>query len=70
MDISKLEPGYANKINVFIECLKDSKDFCEYDKKTEGFILKKVLKYPFPGCYGFVPRTHRCRTFGCVSFDI
>ena len=58
MDISKLEPGYSHKINVFIECLKDSKDFCKYDKKTQGFVLKGVLKTPFPGCYGFVPKTH------------
>jgi len=58
MDILKLEPGDVNRINVFIECLKDSRDFCKYDKKTEGFVLKKVLKSSFPGCYGFVPKTH------------
>jgi len=58
MDISKLEPGNKDKINVFIECLKGSKDFYRYDQKVGIFVLKKVLKSPFPGCYGFIPKTH------------
>lgn len=58
MNISKVEPGDARIINVFIECTKGSKNFCEYDNKSGIFILKKVLNSPFPDCYGFVPRTH------------
>jgi len=58
MNISKIEPGDARRINVFVECVKGSKDFCEYDNKSGAFVLKKVLDSPFPGCYGFIPRTH------------
>ncbi len=58
MDISKIEPGNKDVVNVFITCVKGSKDFYEYDKKTETFILKKVLDIPFPGAYGFIPKTH------------
>jgi inorganic pyrophosphatase len=58
MDISKIEPGDRNRVNVFIECLEGSRDFYEYDKNTGAFILKKVLDFSFPGCYGFIPRTH------------
>jgi len=58
MNISKMEPGDARRINVFIECIKGTKNFCKYDDKSGVFVLKKVLNSPFPGCYGFVPRTH------------
>ncbi|NIM47355.1 MAG: hypothetical protein GTN40_04345 [Candidatus Aenigmarchaeota archaeon] len=58
MDISKIEPGGKNTVNVFIKCIKGTKDFYEYDKKTETFMLKKVLEIPFPGAYGFIPKTH------------
>ena len=58
MDISKIEPGGKDSVNVFINCIKGTKDFYEYDKKTETFILKKVLEVPFPGVYGFIPKTH------------
>jgi inorganic pyrophosphatase len=58
MNLSKIEPGDSRRVNVFIECVKGSRDFCEYNQKAEVFVLKKVLRYPFPGCYGFVPRTH------------
>lgn len=58
MDISKIEPGNKDVVNVFIECIKGSKDFYEYDKETETFILKKVLDFPFPGAYGLIPKTH------------
>jgi len=58
MDINKLEPGLPNKINVLITSEKDSRDYCELDEKSETFILKKVLSKPFPGFYGFIPRTH------------
>jgi inorganic pyrophosphatase len=58
MDISKIEPGNRDVVNVFITCVKDSKDFYEYDKKTDNFILKRVLNISFPGVYGFIPKTH------------
>ncbi|NIO44232.1 MAG: hypothetical protein GTN36_01595 [Candidatus Aenigmarchaeota archaeon] len=58
MDISKIEPGGTEGVNVFINCIKGTKDFYEYDNKTETFILKKVLEVPFPGGYGFIPKTH------------
>jgi inorganic pyrophosphatase len=58
MDISKIEPGNEDKTNVFIECVKDSKSFYNYDNKSGLFILKKMLKIAFPGSYGFIPRTH------------
>jgi len=58
MDISKIEPGNKSVVNVFIECIKGSKDFYEYDEKTSTFILRKVLDIQFPSCYGFVPKTH------------
>jgi len=58
MDISKIEPGNKDVVNVFIECVKNSKDFYEYDPKTETFILRKVLDITFPGVYGFIPNTH------------
>jgi len=41
MDISKIEPGNKSVVNVFIECIKGSKDFYEYDEKTSTFILRK-----------------------------
>jgi len=58
MDISKIESGNENKINVFIECVKGSKSFYEYDNKSGLFTLKKILKITFPASYGFIPRTH------------
>ena len=58
MDISKIEPGNKDVVNVFITCMKNSKDCYEYDFKTDTFILRKVLNISFPGVYGFVPRTH------------
>ena len=58
MDISKIEPGNRDVVNVFITCMKDSKDYYEYDFKTDTFILRKVLDISFPGVYGFIPRTH------------
>jgi inorganic pyrophosphatase len=58
MDISKIEPGNKDVVNVFIECVKGTKDFYGYDKKTETFILKRVLEIPFPDGYGFIPKTH------------
>ena len=58
MDISKIEPGNKDVVNIFITCTKGSKDFYEYDKKTDNFILRKVLNISFPGVYGFVPKTH------------
>ncbi len=58
MDVSKIEPGDESAVNVFIESTKGSKDFYEYDDKTNNFILKKVLSIPFPGAYGFIPKTH------------
>ena len=58
MDITKIEPGDGDVVNVFITCVKGSKDFYEYDNKTDTFILKRVLNILFPGAYGFVPKTH------------
>ena len=58
MDISKIEPGNRETVNVFIECMKNTKDLYEYDVETETFILKKVLDITFPGAYGFIPQTH------------
>ncbi len=58
MDVLKIEPGNKDVVNVFIRCAKGSKELYEYDKKTETFVLKKVLEIPFPGAYGFIPRTH------------
>lgn len=58
MDISKIEPGSRDVVNVFITCIKGSKDFYEYDDETDNFVLKKVLNASFPGVYGFIPRTH------------
>ena len=58
MDVKKLEPGLSDKINVFITSEKGSRNYCEFDEKSETFILKKVLSQPFPGSYGFIPKTH------------
>lgn len=58
MDVSKIEPGNSDVVNVFIECIKGSKDFYRYDEKTSTFILKRVLENSFPGAYGFIPKTH------------
>jgi inorganic pyrophosphatase len=58
MNVSKISPGDANLVNVFVECMKDSRDFYEYDKDTDNFILKEVLDISFPGAYGFIPKTH------------
>jgi inorganic pyrophosphatase len=58
MDTNKLEPGSSDKINVFITSEKGSKDYCEFDQRSGAFILRKILSRPFPGFYGFVPRTH------------
>jgi inorganic pyrophosphatase len=58
MDIRKLDPGTSERINVFITSEKDSKSYCELDLKSGTFMLKRVLSQPFPGFYGYVPRTH------------
>ncbi|MEM5778426.1 MAG: inorganic diphosphatase [Candidatus Aenigmatarchaeota archaeon] len=58
MEISKIEPGSQNQFNVLITCEKNSRDYCEYDEKSDAFILKKVLSQSFPGYYGFIPKTH------------
>lgn len=58
MDISKIEAGNIARLNVFIECTKNSKNYYKYDENSETFILKKTLKQEFPGCYGFIPKTY------------
>jgi inorganic pyrophosphatase len=58
MDISKISPGNKEKVNVLIECTKGSKEFYKYDKNRRVFFLKEILRNEFPGCYGFIPRTH------------
>jgi len=58
MDISKIEPGLPYKVNILITSEKGSRDYCEFDEKSQAFILKKVLSDPFPGFYGFIPKTH------------
>jgi len=58
MDISKIEPGNEDKVNVFVETVKGSKSFYKFDSKSGLFILKKFLKIPFPESYGFIPKTH------------
>ncbi|MFH0928839.1 MAG: inorganic diphosphatase [Candidatus Aenigmatarchaeota archaeon] len=58
MDISKLEPGTKDLVNVFVESEKGSKSYYKYDQKTGFFNLEKVLKLPFTGSFGFVPKTH------------
>ncbi len=58
MDISKIGPGDKNVVNVFVESVKGSKSYYRYDRKTGIFNLKKIIGIPFPGSYGFIPRTH------------
>jgi inorganic pyrophosphatase len=58
MDISKIEPGNKNMINVFVESEKGSRNSYEYDAELDMFRLQKVLKTAFPGSHGFIPRTH------------
>jgi len=58
MMLNKIHPGNAEKVNVFLLAAKGSKYYYRYDKESEAFFLDKVLKTPFPFCYGFVPRTH------------
>lgn len=58
MDISKLEPGNKERLNVFIKSLKGTKDLYEYDENAEVFVLKKTFNTSFPGNYGIVPKTH------------
>lgn len=58
MEVKKLEPGMPNCVNILITSEKGSRDFCSFDLKSESFILKKVLSKPFPGSYGFIPKTH------------
>ncbi|MFH1473859.1 MAG: inorganic diphosphatase [Candidatus Aenigmatarchaeota archaeon] len=58
MDISKVEPGDKYMVNVFVESTKGSTNYYKYNKKMGLFTLNKILESPFPGCYGFIPRTH------------
>ena len=58
MDISKQEPGTKDLVNVFIESEKGSKSYYKYNDGTGLFKLKKVLKLPFTGSFGFIPKTH------------
>ena len=58
MNVSKLTPGDTNQVNVFVESVKGSKDFYEYDENSDNFILKETLDLPFPGAYGFIAKTH------------
>jgi inorganic pyrophosphatase len=58
MDISKIGPGNKDLVNIFVESVKGSKSYYRSDKKVGLFILKKILEVPFPGSYGFIPRTH------------
>ena len=58
MDISKQEPGTKDLVNVFIESEKGSKSYYKYNEQTGLFKLKKVLKLPFTGSFGFIPKTH------------
>ena len=58
MEINKLSPGSSDRINVVIMSEKGTKNYCEYDEKSETFMLKKVLHQPFPGFYGIIPQTH------------
>ena len=58
MDISRVEPGNEETVNVFTETEKGSKSYYKYDQNSGMFTLKKVLKSAFPGSFGFVPRTH------------
>jgi inorganic pyrophosphatase len=58
MDIRKLDTGTSEKINVFITSEKGSRSYCELDQKSGTFMLKKVTRLPFPGFYGYIPRTH------------
>jgi inorganic pyrophosphatase len=58
MDISELQPGNKDLVNVFVESEKGSKNYYKYDAKKGMFTLKKVLKTPFPGSFGFIPKTH------------
>ena len=58
MDISKVEPGNEDSVNVFTETEKGSKSYYKYNKESGMFMLQKVLKTEFPGTFGFVPKTH------------
>ena len=58
MNISEIEPGDMEAVNVFIESEKGSKSYYKYDGKTGMFNLKKVMKLPFTGSFGFIPKTH------------
>jgi inorganic pyrophosphatase len=58
MDISEVQPGNKDLVNVFVESVKGSKSYYKYDAKKGMFTLKKVLKTPFVGSFGFVPKTH------------
>ena len=58
MDISKLEPGNKERLNVFIKSPKGTKDVYDYNEEAEIFVLKKTLNTKFPGNYGVVPKTH------------
>ena len=58
MDISKLEPGNKEKLKVFLQSVKGSREHYEYDKNSEIFVLKKTLEHRFPGNFGIVPKTH------------
>jgi inorganic pyrophosphatase len=58
MEVEKLGAGSPDRVNVLITSEKDTRSYCELDVKSETFMLKKVLNKPFPGPYGFVPKTH------------
>ena len=58
MDISTIEAGNKDVVNVVIESVKGSKSFYKYDDKSGLFNLKKILEDTFPGSYGFIPKTH------------
>jgi inorganic pyrophosphatase len=58
MDISKLEAGTKEKLNVFLKCLKGTKEVYDYNEESGIFVLKKTLNKIFPANYGVVPKTH------------
>ena len=58
MDISKLEAGTKEKLNVFLKSLKGTKEVYDYNEESGIFVLKKTLNIFFPANYGIVPKTH------------
>jgi inorganic pyrophosphatase len=48
----------VDELYVFVQVSKGSKNFYKYDEDSDSLEMSSSLKQPFPGNYGFCPKTH------------